>query len=316
MSSGIARIYGRWRGSLVAKMFTTCFAATHLPLIATLVYLMAGGPAKVREVVVLVLVATLLATIFCLWMMHHLVRPVQEMAVFVAGYCATGRADYRASGRHDELGRLENGIEQMVSSLDSTLTGLRRQAYTDPLTGIGNRRWLDKIGGNVIGRARHGQERIMVITFDLDHFKAINDTMGHAVGDRVLLAVACQVQRLIRQYDLFARTGGEEFCIVMQGTSGAAPGAIAEQLRQSIEEMVVVPLAAGQITASFGVHLGDPFEEDLASMIEAADRQLYRAKEGGRNRISISEIEAPKLAMDALPIMPENAMDTGFPARP
>lgn len=301
MSSGIAEICVRWRGSLVAKIFTVCFAAIHLPLIATIVFLVAGRP-DAYDLAFTVFGATLLATVVCLWTIHLLLRPIRRMSESIAEYRKTGKADPRPSGRRDELGRLERGMAQMLSSLDSILSGLRQQAYSDPLTGAGNRRWLDEVGAAVIDRARRSNERLMVLTFDLDHFKAINDRHGHAIGDRVLHDVAVQVRRLIRQYDLFVRTGGEEFCVITQGTSGMAPTAVAEHLRQGIEQMEAGPLAAGCVTASFGVHFGDPFLEDLPAMIEKADQQLYRSKERGRNRISLSVNEAPALDPKILPI--------------
>lgn len=156
----------------------------------------------------------------------------------------------------------------------------RREAMTDALTGLLNRRALfDAIGGPLAPGAA-------VLMFDLDHFKAINDQLGHAAGDAVLESFARLVSDELRTGDLGARLGGEEFCIVLNDLSKRSAAAVAERLRAGFEA-IRIPTERGiaAATLSAGVAIsgvdGEPFE----TVLKRADEALYAAKSAGRNRV-------------------------------
>ncbi len=168
---------------------------------------------------------------------------------------------------------------------------LARQAMTDPLTGLGNRRYLENQAVMEIARAKRSGKPLSLIAIDLDHFKGINDSHGHGAGDIVLQAFAARTRELLRDGDVLCRMGGEEFAVLLPDTSGDQATQVAERLRQALEAS---PVRLGQegaedvrvcYTASLGV---TPVMADEASLYPAfkrADQGLYAAKAQGRNRV-------------------------------
>ena len=129
-----------------------------------------------------------------------------------------------------------------------------------------------------------------MIIFDLDHFKQINDTFGHNVGDKVLKEVARIVRKNLRNTDIFARWGGEEFIILLPNTDLKGAKSVAEKLRRAIERLYIPELKGRKITASFGVTQVYN-DELLAEAIHRADTALYKAKNEGRNQVKVFEEE-------------------------
>lgn len=168
---------------------------------------------------------------------------------------------------------------------------LKQMASTDALTGICNRRRFNEVLQVEIARAKRFGTPFTLIIFDIDHFKRINDTYGHQAGDQVLLKLSLLVSKNIRNTDLFARWGGEEFTVLATNCETFCPHSLAEKLRKLIE---AYPFAeVGKVTCSFGAteyKSGDNEE----SLIRRADSNLYQAKESGRNRVVCGEI--PDLA--------------------
>ena len=275
----------KFGSSLTLKIFSICFAATHLPLLALIVYLTTGYEAAPLPVLVTALLATLLSTGFCLFSVWLLLKPLQAVTRTVQTYRESGAVVAIKSQRSDEIGIVANAVSTLIAELDATLSQLRRQATTDVLTGLGNRRWLRDIGASEIQRAARENAPFCVIIFDLDHFKTINDEHGHDVGDQVLMMTGTAIQHNMRPYDIAARIGGEEFCILLPRTGTAQAIAIAERLRGELALKAVGPLRRGRVTASFGVYRGDPATETLKVMMMAADRKLYAAKGSGRNAV-------------------------------
>ena len=160
-------------------------------------------------------------------------------------------------------------------------------AQLDPLTGLNNRRaFYDKTGPLWGTATRHGHAA-SVMLLDVDLFKSVNDTYGHAHGDVVLKALADVLRKSVRQGDVAARWGGEEFIVFMPETGLQPAMALAERLRATIEDMRI-PRDTGQtaITASFGVVEKGPHHVTLDALIASADDCLYRSKEEGRNRVT------------------------------
>ncbi|MDZ7852307.1 MAG: GGDEF domain-containing protein [Halomonas sp.] len=161
-------------------------------------------------------------------------------------------------------------------------------ATTDPLTGIANRREFARSLKLEMARANRFHRPLALIMYDLDHFKRINDTFGHNVGDSVLRATTSLVNRFTRQVDLHARWGGEEFTLLLPECSLEAAINSAERLCAAIAEQTFKHKKP--VTTSIGVTVLAP-EDTIDSLIKRADDVLYRAKGAGRNRV---DSEAPE----------------------
>jgi len=167
---------------------------------------------------------------------------------------------------------------------------LHRLALQDPLTGIANRRLFDEELQREFSRAlRHGR-KLSLILFDLDNLKEINDVHGHSCGDLVLQHIAETGRRQMRREEIFGRLGGDEFGILCPEVDSGGAAVLAERLRSAVGGRSVHLEYAGpplRVTCSFGIAQFEPGMETAEALFEAADRALYRAKNGGRNRISI-----------------------------
>jgi diguanylate cyclase (GGDEF)-like protein len=171
----------------------------------------------------------------------------------------------------------------------------RSDAVIDQLTGMLNRKALSTRVGELAQQSELTGESVGIVVGDLDHFKEINDTRGHSVGDVVLKEVAYQMRKQLRAFDLAYRLGGEEFLILLPGSDLKQSAELAEQLRDAIAANNVAGGVA--VTMSFGVgasHQGEPF--DYAKVFQAADAALYRAKRNGRDQVCLTEPEASHAA--------------------
>lgn len=170
---------------------------------------------------------------------------------------------------------------------------LQQQVRTDALTGVANRAAFDERLAGELERARRTQCPLALCLLDIDHFKKVNDTHGHPVGDQVLQAVAKALDETIRKMDLVARYGGEEFAVIAPECAPSKAGTLAERLREAVEEIQLE--AAGEklrVTTSVGVAFAQwpGYERSAAELINTADAKLYEAKRGGRN---CCRLEAP-----------------------
>lgn len=289
MKSKISNIRAYLRSSLLAQAFAGCFVATHVPIISIVAYVASGANVSARAILAITLLATLAGTAFAFVVMRHLLLPVGEIARNLRSYRLEGRIPRLIKARDDDVGRLTDEVRALINALEDKMTRLKRQAFSDMLTGLGNRRWLAEAVSVEIARARREQRPLSVIVFDLDHFKRINDDFGHDVGDEVLLAVAETSKRVLRPYDLVARLGGEEFCAFLPATSLKEALPIAERLREGIASLQIDSLQGRRVTASFGVHEADVVREQFKDMLRTADQYLYQAKGAGRNQVQALE---------------------------
>jgi diguanylate cyclase (GGDEF)-like protein len=167
---------------------------------------------------------------------------------------------------------------------------LAELARTDPLTGVANRRRFFELAERECAAATRYARSMSIVLFDVDHFKRVNDTYGHAFGDRVLTEVAARCRGQLRSSDVIARYGGEEFvCLLAECDAGAAVQT-AERLRGCIE---LTPVASGGVGADVTISLGvasasGPDPVDVAELLERADRALYASKDAGRNRVTLA----------------------------
>jgi len=184
-------------------------------------------------------------------------------------------------------------FSQVERELIAEMDDLRRKAMLDPLTRLWNREGITNVLHREIERSRREQIPMGVIMADLDDFKRINDAHGHPVGDAALNEVARTLRSCVRPYDSVGRYGGEEFLIVLGNCDGGTVARTAERIRGRIARCEV-PTPAGPIslTLSLGmIALDRAGGTDAAALVEAADRALYRAKAGGRNRVEIGSLE-------------------------
>jgi two-component system cell cycle response regulator len=186
-------------------------------------------------------------------------------------------------------------------SLKIALADRRRMAMTDPLTGANNRRYFMRYFGAELKRARRFGTELSLLSLDVDHFKKVNDSFGHAAGDAVLTQVVETLQRnLPRDYDWCARLGGEEFAVVLPQTNLTGAAVVAEKLRKAIEEMPLrVAVGMPSITVSIGVSGLQVMPARNATTIEMvlahADQCMYKSKAAGRNCVTLPKLNAVEL---------------------
>ena len=167
---------------------------------------------------------------------------------------------------------------------------LQRLASRDPLTGCLNRRAFHEQFEPLFAASRTHRLALSCVMIDIDHFKRVNDSYGHATGDRVIQEVARKLNESARATDLVCRYGGEEFCVVVPGLNVAETRALAERMRQCVERecgAAVRDVADLKVTVSIGVHTLGAGAASATELIDHADQALYRAKRSGRNRVSM-----------------------------
>jgi diguanylate cyclase (GGDEF)-like protein len=170
----------------------------------------------------------------------------------------------------------------------STNARLHRAANTDALTGIGNRRHIEAAAGPAVATARGQGKPVCILMLDIDHFKAVNDNFGHQAGDQVLREVANICLATLRQNDVLARWGGEEFAILLCGADETVAKRVAERLLGSVRSADVPAIEGKRITISAGIALlGEG--ELLASAQRRADAALYEAKRNGRDQVRVAQ---------------------------
>lgn len=181
-------------------------------------------------------------------------------------------------------------IVHLLREVDGAHRRVQHLAWHDELTGLLNRRRFAELGQMELERARRLGQEFAAVLLDVDNFKQVNDHYGHAGGDAVLQALGRVLAASVRQSDLSARWGGEEFAMVLPGASGESAVQVTERLRQAVERTNIV--AAGrplQCTVSIGVaslRPGDSFDE----LIRRADEAMYQAKSAGKNRVCRAEV--------------------------
>ena len=197
----------------------------------------------------------------------------------------------------EELSRLGNALDDMAQALEqrevelqAALKLVQEQAIHDPLTGLYNRRQMEELLSREFLRVQRSGSTFSVVMVDIDHFKRINDTHGHETGDEVLVRIATLLVNAVRRSDIVCRYGGEEFLILLLGSSAENAVRRATEVQRSVRNLVL-SLRGGatlSITASFGVAACPEHGTDRDALLRAADRALYRAKNSGRDQVVVA----------------------------
>lgn len=239
-----------------------------------------------ESLVVGTLVALLLAIIIGLLTGHNIVTRLAELTRAIRQLQSNKELQQQISVRSkDELGELALAFNDMNSELVSAHKELRELSVRDPLTQLYNRRYFDREAPILFEKAKRYHHPLSVMLADIDHFKQVNDNFSHTIGDEVLRYVAEQFSQGIRAGDVVARYGGEEFIILFPNTDLAQSITCCEKLRKKIAAYPWQEIQPElQITISMGL-CDNLDQENIAAMIASADKNLYAAKDAGRNCI-------------------------------
>jgi two-component system cell cycle response regulator len=228
----------------------------------------------------------------------------------VAGLAA-GADDYVVKGATTEELLARIGVGRRITQLERALRMSNREnqriSVTDALTGVRNRRFLMKYLPRELERARRSEKSLAVLSCDIDHFKQVNDNYGHQAGDEILQEFAKRAASCIRQEtDWIARSGGEEFVVVLPETSLGEASRVAERLR-GVLGADTIPTSAGPlgITVSIGISALETEQElseaSVLDLLRSADRGLYASKRLGRDRATTMAVDSAQLGSDAPP---------------
>ena len=253
------------------------------------------------------LAAMLLATLLSTAIASRVTRPIGRISDVVQSI-ASGALDARADPRHcGVLSGLAQGVNNMAQQVAMTQQELRQQvdlatqelrqqkeaaeqaARLDSLTQVLGRRGFTEQAHTEIQRSMRYQHPLSLLMIDIDHFKVINDTHGHATGDAVLLHFAQLLSRELRENDIIGRIGGEEFAILLPSSNAEQAARVAERMRAAVaQSQIHVRGQPLHFTASFGLAEFQPAELSLESLMARADAALYEAKRQGRNRVLLA----------------------------
>lgn len=178
---------------------------------------------------------------------------------------------------------------RMIATRQSAIQHFRYKAYTDELTTLANRHYLNLALIDQFTQAQQSNHSFAIILVDIDHFKQVNDTHGHAAGDQILRAFAKQIQEGVTPQQIIGRWGGEEFIIILPGVDLTHAQTVARRLQVTVAQ-ASFPLI-NDLTASFGVCQYHP-HDSTTSLLERADRALYHAKQSGRNQVKVNDSAA------------------------
>ena len=181
----------------------------------------------------------------------------------------------------------KQAAQQASQALQEANAELQRLATTDRLTRVWNRTHLEETLVAELGRAERYQQPVSLLMIDVDHFKAINDTHGHLVGDEVLIELTRRLGGHLRAVDVLARWGGEEFMVLLPNCTAAEAQRVAEKLRLLVADQPFPTV--GRVTVSFGLAQLQP-PETLDNWLQRTDDALYAAKKGGRDRVCLAKV--------------------------
>ncbi len=252
-----------------------------------------------ERIIQVVIFASLLAVLIATIASRALTSSLKRINLAVQQFARERKNAPLPVQRQDELGQLARSFVQMqeeivehLEELSRSRNALEHLARHDPLTGLPNRRVFFERLEHALAAARRSAKPLAVLFVDLDHFKQLNDSLGHSIGDRVLQAVANLLRSATRESDTVARLGGDEFVILIEQLDD--PGRVVAVLHKLHERFQLPMLLDGhevKVQASMGVSLFPRDGDDIESLVQQADRAMYVAKNAGRNTYSYESNE-------------------------
>ncbi len=238
-----------------------------------------AGYARLRRQLMVIAVLSLIATLAgALWLSRNVTRPVSLLAQ-AARRIGNGRYDDMLPIRHnDELGELAQAFNAMQRGIARREGQIAHQAFHDDLTALPNRAGLEKHMLEALDKARQGGRTLAVLMLDLDRFKGINDTMGHAIGDRVLVEISRRLRAGLRKNDVLARFGGDEFVLLIEDIDGASLSRRAHALIDCTTAPVELDSMELFLTVSVGMALYPAHGDQADELLRRADIAMYEAK--------------------------------------
>lgn len=275
-----------WPKSFYLKVLAICFLGMHLPLIVSVVGMLTllKFPSDVFvPLLVLLVLATLVATGVTLFLVRKMLAPMRAVGHALSSYRRFGIIRELPETGGDEAGALMRNVNKTLHAVDDLRANLENLSFIDPLTGLGNRRWLMLRAEEAFAeRRRRGGWAVMAIV-DVDRLKQINDGYGHAEGDVALKKVAQALRMKSRASDLVARIGGDEFCVLMFDLPLDRANDWVTEVRQGLATETAADGRPLSFSAGLTDHLGN--SEEFADMFARADQALYAAKSAGRNTV-------------------------------
>jgi diguanylate cyclase (GGDEF)-like protein/PAS domain S-box-containing protein len=187
-----------------------------------------------------------------------------------------------------KLSQANDTLQTRLEEIRGLQAELREQVIRDPLTSVFNRRYLNETMAREIARAERENDPLSIIMSDIDHFKMINDTYGHPVGDKFLVEIASLMKNYARSSDIICRYGGEEFLLALPGTPMESAEKRAEEIRQKCAEIIIQHEGKNlKVTISFGVATYPDHGKEAEEIIINADKAMYQSKKSGRNRVTV-----------------------------
>ena len=252
-----------------------------------------------ERIIQVVIFASLLAVLIATIASRALTSSLKRINLAVQQFARERKSAPLPVQRQDELGQLARSFVQMqeeivehLEELSRSRNALEHLARHDPLTGLPNRRVFFERLEHALAAARRSAKPLAVLFVDLDHFKQLNDSLGHSIGDRVLQAVANLLRSATRESDTVARLGGDEFVILIEQLDD--PGRVVAVLHKLHERFQLPMLLDGhevKVQASMGLSLFPRDGDDIESLVQQADRAMYVAKNAGRNTYSYESNE-------------------------
>ena len=278
---------------------------TKTPLILGLAipeeHILQASHALDERMIQLVTGLSLLTLLLSLWLARTLIRPLNQLGQAISQFTQNFSLAPLPTRRNDELGQLARDLRKMqekilaqISQLNANHIAMQRMAHDDPLTGLPNRRLFFSRLEHAIANAERSGKQVGLLYADLDFFKEINDTYGHAVGDEVLRTVAGLLSSVTRSGDTVARLGGDEFIILFDEIEDSKTLiSIAQKLLSYLQNRMLIKGHDLQVKASLGISLYPRDGTDAETLVQSADKAMYSSKRDGRNQISMAKNNQP-----------------------
>jgi diguanylate cyclase (GGDEF)-like protein len=287
------------------RVFTFVFLGMSIPFISFLAYEFSNLQSIAWQDAALLAAVTLTSAGLTLFALHGLLAPLKAAKKCVKAFRENGVVPCLPAHLNDDAGQIVKAIVEYSNEVDDLVRELKKLSTLDDLSGLLNRRAFMKRASEEVARTRRTGSPLCVTIIDIDHFKRINDSHGHAVGDLVIKDVSDLLMQVTRSYDIVARLDGEEFVILHPGIEAEQAYAVAERIRSYVAYKRIYEVDQNPITISLGVTQHMPDEPWIEVSMARADKALYEAKQKGRNRAVLKKIEDDKDTNDILDSKPE-----------